>query len=62
MDEQERYFWDLTGYLIVRNVLIPDELADANEAFEYCREKIPKGKAGRGSKDSKALVGTGRHW
>ncbi|MCH8292434.1 phytanoyl-CoA dioxygenase family protein [Candidatus Poribacteria bacterium] len=60
MDEQERYFWDLTGYLIVRNVLTPDELADANEAFEYCREKIPKGKAGRGSKGSKALVGTGR--
>ena len=34
MDERERYCWDLTGYLIVRQVLKADELAAANVAVD----------------------------
>ena len=32
MDAQERYFWDLTGYLIVRNVLSPEQITAADAA------------------------------
>lgn len=60
MDERELYFWDLTGYLIVRNVLTPDEIAMANEAIDYCQDKILEREAGLGSKGSRALAGTGR--
>ena len=27
MDARERYFWDLTGYLVVKGVLSKDEVA-----------------------------------
>ena len=40
MDAKERYFWDLTGHLVVPQVLSPDEIAEANEAIDpyYTRE------------------------
>ncbi len=61
MDKHELYFWDLTGYLLIRNALTPDELAAANEAIDYCLDKIPAGKPGQGARGSKALAGsTGR--
>ena len=34
MTDKEKYFWDLTGYLIVREVLSSEEIAEANEALE----------------------------
>ena len=43
MDERERYFWDLTGYLIVKDVLTPEELAVANEAIDQNADKVQIG-------------------
>ena len=60
MDKQELYFWDLNGYLVVRTVLTPTELKVANDAFDYCAERMRVAEAGRGSKGSEALSGTGR--
>jgi hypothetical protein len=60
MDEQERYFWDLTGYLVVRNVLTPDELAAANEAIDHYADRIRVGEDNRLARGSQALLGTGR--
>ena len=34
MDAKERYFWDITGYLVVKNVLSTEELKIANEAID----------------------------
>jgi hypothetical protein len=33
MDAKERYFWDLTGFLVLRNVLSKKELKAANDAW-----------------------------
>ncbi|MCH8292433.1 phytanoyl-CoA dioxygenase family protein [Candidatus Poribacteria bacterium] len=60
MDEHERYFWDLTGYLIVRNVLTADELAAANEAVDHYTDRIRIGEDNGGARDSQFLRGTGR--
>ena len=38
MDARERYFWDLTGHLIVRNVLSPEEIDQINNALGYVIE------------------------
>ena len=59
MDEQERYFWDLTGYLVVRNVLTPDELAAANEAVDHYADRIRVGEDNLLAMGSQALLGTG---
>ena len=42
MDAKERYFWDLTGHLVVPQVLSPDEVAEANEAIDYYTREILK--------------------
>ena len=60
MDEKERYFWDLTGYLIVRNVLTPDEIAWANDAIDHYADEIKIDPDNKGAGDSQALRGTGR--
>ena len=39
MDARERYFWDLTGYLVVRNVLTAEELSECNAAIDHCMER-----------------------
>ena len=33
MTDKEKYLWDLNGYLIVRNVLSQEEIAEVNEAL-----------------------------
>ena len=43
MDAKERYFWDLTGYLVVKNVLATEELETANAAIDYCADRINQG-------------------
>jgi ectoine hydroxylase-related dioxygenase (phytanoyl-CoA dioxygenase family) len=44
MNAREKYFWDLTGYLVVRQVLTSDEIAEANEAIDgYSRQLIEQG-------------------
>jgi hypothetical protein len=40
MNDKERYFWDLTGYLIVRNVLSAEEVELANEAIDKHEDQI----------------------
>jgi ectoine hydroxylase-related dioxygenase (phytanoyl-CoA dioxygenase family) len=60
MDEQERYFWDLTGYLVVRNVLTPDELAAANEAVDHYADRIRVGEDNLLAMGSQVLRGSGR--
>ena len=34
MDDYERYFFDLNGYLVVEGALTPDEVAACNEAID----------------------------
>ncbi len=34
MDARERYFWDLTGYLVVKGVLSEEEVARANDIVD----------------------------
>lgn len=62
MDAKERYFWDLTGYLIVRDVLTPDEIETVNEALEYAKQGVTDGAPGRGSQGSAALDGSPARW
>ena len=62
MDPKERYFWHLTGYLIVRNVLAKSEIEKVNAALDYVIDSgnVPSG--GRHAGDSKSLRGTGARW
>jgi len=59
MTDKEKYFWDLTGYLIIRNVLSSDEIATANEGLDYAKTTISKHQNGR---DYTALKGTAARW
>lgn len=34
MTEDEKYLFDLNGYLVIENVMTPDEIAQANEAID----------------------------
>jgi ectoine hydroxylase-related dioxygenase (phytanoyl-CoA dioxygenase family) len=58
IDENEFYFWDLTGYLVLRNILTAEELALANEAVDRFEDRIVVGNELSGG--STALAGTGR--
>lgn len=58
MDAKERYFWDLTGYLVAKAVLSPDEVALANEIVDRYSNRIRVG--GSTARDSNAFAGTGR--
>ncbi len=60
MNARERYFWDLTGYLVVRNVLTPDEIAAANKTVEECADRIQMGEDNVLAGQSERLKGTGR--
>jgi len=62
MDAKERYFWDLTGYLVVKNVLTTEELETANAAIDYCADRINQGEDNQGVGDSTFLRGTGSRW
>ena len=37
MDQRERYFWDLTGYLVVPGVLTAEAIDEANQAIDYIK-------------------------
>ena len=43
MTDKERYYWDLNGHLIVRNVLTPKELKAANDAIDYLADRCANG-------------------
>ena len=59
MTDEELYFWDISGYLILRGILTADEIKAANAAIDYVQDEIPKRKERWGSKESEALAGTG---
>ena len=55
MNDEERYFWDLSGYLLVKGVLTAEELAAANAAVDHCADRIQIGEPNGGARESKAL-------
>ena len=61
MSEEERYLFDLNGYLIVRNVLTPEEVAAANRAIDHhAAEMVERSDpALRNAVKGSALYGTG---
>ena len=58
MDARERYFWDLTGYLVVKGVLSKDEVARANDIVDRYWDRVEVG--GSTARESVAFAGTGR--
>ncbi|MCZ6635166.1 MAG: phytanoyl-CoA dioxygenase family protein [bacterium] len=58
MNARERYFWDLTGYLVAKHVLSPDEVAHTNEIVDRYSDRVVVG--GSTARDSKSFAGTGR--
>ena len=60
MNAKERYLWDLNGHLIVRNALTDEEIKAANEAIDFCSDRITPGQANRLSAGSTFLQGQGR--
>jgi hypothetical protein len=59
MTNEELYFWDLYGYLILRGVLTDEEIAAGNAAVDYFYDEIPKRDGGWGAKGSDRLKGSG---
>ncbi len=58
MDARERYFWDLTGYLVVKSVLSKEEVARANDIVDRYWDRVEVG--GSTARESVAFAGTGR--
>ena len=56
VSEEEKYCFDLQGYLIVPNVLGPDEIEACNTALDYFADKIHTLEAGTLSGGSGALA------
>ena len=40
MNDDEKYLFDLSGYLVLRNVLNPDEVAQMNAAIDHHQNKL----------------------
>src|SRR5437763_1674001 len=40
MTEEERYFFDLTGYLVVEDALTAAEVAECNAAIDHFHERV----------------------
>jgi len=60
VNEKERYFWDLNGYLIVRSVLTEEEIDETNRALDYAKRGIEEQTEDDGG--SGALSGTPSRW
>lgn len=59
MNDDEKYLFDLTGYLVLENVLTADEVATLNEGIDHHAEELtPIDRSLSGN--SKALAGTSR--
>ena len=58
IDEKEFYFWDLNGYLVVRELMDEQWIAEANEAVDKFQDRIVVGSELAGGSISQA--GTGR--
>ena len=55
MTNEELYFWDLYGYLILRGVLTKEEIVAGNAAVDYFYDDIPKRKEEWGGKGTERL-------
>ena len=40
MNSRERYFGDLTEYLVVKRVISSEEVREANEALDACSARL----------------------
>jgi len=60
MSEEERYFWDLTGYTVIKGLMTPAELAAANAAVDVLWDQIEPGGEDAATAGSQALRGSGR--
>jgi hypothetical protein len=58
MDARERYFWDLTGYLVVKGVLLEEEVERANDIVDRYWDRVKVG--GTTARNSVVFAGTGR--
>ncbi len=63
MNEHEKYLFDLNGYLVVENVLTPDEVALCNEAIDRhaddIHERVGDLSLSGGSKTLEGITGRG---
>lgn len=59
MDQRERYFWDLTGYLVVPGVLTAEAIDEANQAIDCIKQWVHTGEDGAGARDSSFFAGHG---
>ena len=63
MNDNERFFFDLNGYLVVEDALTPSEVAACNEAIDHERDRIeihpPELSLSRGSKPLRGMHGRG---
>lgn len=61
MSDMERYLFDLNGFLVVRGVFTPEEMAAANAAVDARSEKIieRKGELRLGGEEGDPLAGDG---
>ncbi len=57
VSEEEKYFFDLTGYLIVRGALTPEEVEECNASIDHFADKINTLETGSLSHGSSALQG-----
>ena len=61
VSEEEKYYFDLRGYLIIRNVLSQEEIDACNHAIDQFTDQIvPGNEIGELSRGSEALAGSGR--
>jgi hypothetical protein len=63
MSDEEKYFFDLTGYLVVRGALTAEEVSECNDAIEHYADRLRARSTDGGglSRGSSALQGkTGR--
>ena len=75
MTDEENYYFDLRGYLVVRGVLTPDQIAAGNNAIDHFEEQIStrsvdegglaRGSAAlscaRGRRELGGMLSAGRH-
>ena len=59
MNPKEKYFWDLTGFLVVPKVLTADEVQEANDAIDAYSEHLLK-QGSEGPQDGKQYVFEGK--
>ncbi len=62
MDAKERYYWDLTGYLIVPQVLSKDEVSEINRTLDYVITSGAVKEEESGARDSTFLKGANNRW